>query len=47
MKKYLEFIQTAQNSLTLYGEAKKAVTIKTLPSIARYFEGRMKIFLPS
>lgn len=47
VKKYLEFIQTVQNSLTLYGEAKKTATVKALPSIARYFEEGMKIFLPS
>lgn len=45
--KHVTFLQSVQNSMTLFGEEKKIATIKALPSIAKYFDDDMKIFLSS
>lgn len=47
IQKYLDFLQKAQNSLTLYGAPVKTAFIKALPPVARYFEEGMKPFLAS
>jgi len=44
---YLEFLKTAQNPMSLYGEPVKKATIKANPNIAIYFQKGMKKFLPS
>lgn len=47
VQKYLDFLQSIQNSMTLYGEAKQRAIIKALPNIAKYFEDDMKKFFLS
>lgn len=45
--KHFEFLDTVQNSMTLYGIEKKTAIIKATPDIAKYFKEGMKIFLSS
>lgn len=45
--KHLAFLESVQNSMTLFGEEKKTATIKAMPSVAKYFDEGMKIFLSS
>lgn len=47
VEKHLEFLATAQNSMSLFGVDKKVARLKASPNIARYFEEGMKIFLLS
>lgn len=47
ISKYLKFLPTLQNSMTLYGAETKIATIKVNKNIAKYFEFDMKRFLPS
>lgn len=45
--KHLEFLDGVQNSMTLFGIAKKTATLRAAPNIAKYFDKDMKIFLSS
>ncbi|MEA3227606.1 MAG: WYL domain-containing protein [Campylobacterota bacterium] len=45
--KQMKFLESVQNSMTLYGEEKKTATIKATGFVAKYFEEGMKIFLSS
>lgn len=45
--KHLGFLEGIQNSMTLFGAEKKMATIKAMPSVAKYFDDGMKIFLSS
>lgn len=45
--KHMEFLESVQNSMTLYGEEKKTATIKATGFVAKYFDEGMKIFLSS
>ena len=47
VKKYMEFLDNIQNSMTLYGVPKKIAKIKATNKVARYFEKDMKKFLSS
>lgn len=47
VSKYIRFLPTLQNSLTLYGIEPKEATIRASKEIAKYFEPDMKLFLPS
>ncbi|MDQ7060885.1 MAG: WYL domain-containing protein [Sulfurimonas sp.] len=45
--KQMKFLESVQNSMTLYGEEKKIAVIKAKKDIAHYFQEDMKIFLSS
>lgn len=45
--KHVAFLQSVQNSMTLFGVEKKTATIRAMPSVAKYFDKEMKIFLSS
>lgn len=45
--KQMKFLESVQNSMTLYGEEKKTATIKATGFVAKYFDEGMKIFLSS
>jgi len=47
IQKYLDFLETVQNAMTLYGVAPQTATIKATPLIAKYFDDGMKKFLSS
>jgi len=47
VEKYIEFIKSAQSSMTLYGKESKTATIQALPRVAKYFDKGMKTFLSS
>ena len=47
VEKQMKFLETVQNSMTLFNEPKKIAKIKATKNIARYFEDGMKIFLSS
>lgn len=47
VEKQMKFLDTIQNSMSLFGIEKKTATIKATPNIAKYFEDGMKIFLSS
>lgn len=47
LKKQIKFLDTVQNSMTLFDKEKKTATIKATKNISRYFEKDMKIFLAS
>jgi len=47
IQKYLDFLPTIQNSLTLFNKEKKIAKIQATPKIAKYFDKDMKKFLPS
>jgi len=47
IEKYYSFIDTMQNSLTLYGVEPKRVRITAAPEVAQYFREGMKKFLKS
>jgi predicted DNA-binding transcriptional regulator YafY len=47
IQKYLDFLATAQNSLSVYGVEKKTAKIKATGYIAKYFDDGMKKFLSS
>lgn len=47
VQKYMEFLDTIQNSMTLYGATKKTATIRATPNVAHYFVEGMKPFLLS
>jgi predicted DNA-binding transcriptional regulator YafY len=46
-QKYIEYLKTVQNSMTLYGVEKKKALLKASPMIAKYFKEDMKKFLSS
>ncbi len=43
--KQMKFLNTVQNSMSLYGQKKKVATLKATPFIAKYFDKDMKLFL--
>lgn len=47
VEKQIKFLETVQNSMTIYDVPIKIATIKATKNIARYFENDMKIFLSS
>lgn len=47
IQKYLDFLPTIQNSLTLFDKEPQIATIKAKPNIAKYFKKDMKKFLSS
>ena len=47
VEKQMKFLESVQNSMTLFSEPKKIAKIKATKNIARYFEDGMKIFLSS
>ena len=47
VKKQMQFLESVQNSMSLYGEEKKVATIQATPFVARYFDKGMKTFLSS
>ncbi len=46
-EKYIDFFETFQNSLTLYGIEKTTARLLASPKIAKYFKNNMKKFYPS
>ena len=47
VSKQMKFLESVQNSMSLYGEEVKTATIKATGFIARYFDKGMKTFLSS
>jgi len=47
VKVYLDFLETVQNPMTLYGVAPKVAKIRATPFVAKYFENGMKPILSS
>ena len=47
VEKQMKFLESVQNSMTLFSEPKKIAKIKATKNIARYFDDGMKIFLSS
>jgi len=47
IEKYQEFIENAQNAMTLFDGESNVATLKATPAIAKYFAEGMKKFLPS
>lgn len=47
LKKYLDFLNSVQNSMTLYGVNRKTARLKATGMISKYFEDGMKKFLSS
>lgn len=45
--KQMKFLESVQNSMTLYGAEKKTATVKATVFIAKYFDEGMKLFLSS
>lgn len=45
--KQMKFLESVQNSMTLYSEEKKTAIIKATSFVAKYFQDGMKIFLSS
>lgn len=47
LSKYIDFVDNAQNSMSLYDTKRHTAKIKATPQIAKYFEKNMKKFLNS
>ncbi len=47
VEKHMKFLETIQNSMTLYGKEKKIARLRTRPFISKYFDEGMKPFLSS
>lgn len=47
VQKQMEFLESVQNSMTLYDKPKRVATLKARPFIAKYFDEGMKPFLSS